>query len=395
MNSSQAPNKAVEPARNTAGLFPTPLDKRKPLDKGERARYIAPSSFSKLRCKWVHPGDILICRLADPIGRACIVPDEVGDCITAVDCTIYRPDPNKLHHRYAVHLLNSDDHLKKLNDSAGGSTRQRISRSALGSCLISIPDVSVQAVIATILDSIDNTIRQTEQMIEKLQRVKVGLLHSLLTCGLDENGEFRDPIRHPEQFKASQLGMIPKDWEIEPLSKRIVLISGQHIDARDCTDNPTHVPYLTGPADFPEGFIVVSKYTPTPKVMCQIGDILITVKGSGTGKTVVADGSYCISRQLMAVRADNCDEQFLDLLLQSFAESLRADATGLIPGIAREDLLSRNICFPSFSEQQRIAEFMGRFNHQVALESYCLNKIVKLKKGLMRDLLTGSVRVDG
>ncbi|WP_055664867.1 restriction endonuclease subunit S [Jannaschia seosinensis] len=38
-------------------------------------KYIFPESFNKLRCKEVHPGDVLICRLADPPGRACIVPD--------------------------------------------------------------------------------------------------------------------------------------------------------------------------------------------------------------------------------------------------------------------------------------------------------------------------------
>lgn len=258
---------------------------------------------------------------------------------------------------------------------------------------ITIPPFEEQRTIATILDSIDNAIVHTKQMIEKLQRVKVGLLHDLLTRGLDDNGELRDPVRHPEQFKDSPLGWMPLEWDVGALGSYILLISGQHIDAADCTNNPKHVPYLTGPADFPDGMIIISKYTSKPKVMCKAGDILITVKGSGTGKTVVACSDYCISRQLMAVRAGSCDQRFLSIVLESFTKSLRADATGLIPGIAREDLLSKVTGFPPIPEQQRIADILDKFDHNVNQEKSHLGKITKLKQGLMRDLLSGKVSV--
>ena len=44
--------------------------------------------------------------------------------------------------------------------------------------------------------------------------MKQGLLHDLLTRGIDDNGELRDPDRHPEQFKDSPLGRIPREWEV-------------------------------------------------------------------------------------------------------------------------------------------------------------------------------------
>ncbi|MEI6444995.1 MAG: hypothetical protein WCO29_18165 [Nostocales cyanobacterium ELA583] len=70
--------------------------------------------------------------------------------------------------------------------------------------------------IAEILDTIDEAIAQTSSIIAKLKQIKAGLLHDLLTRGLDENGELRD-AGHPEQFKDSPLGRIPKDWEIGKL----------------------------------------------------------------------------------------------------------------------------------------------------------------------------------
>ena len=73
--------------------------------------------------------------------------------------------------------------------------------------------------IAEILDTLDEAIRKTEQVIAKLQQMKQGLLHDLLTRGIDDNGELRDPERHPEQFKDSPLGRIPREWRVASISE--------------------------------------------------------------------------------------------------------------------------------------------------------------------------------
>ena len=59
----------------------------------------------------------------------------------------------------------------------------------------------------------DEAIAKTEAVIAKLKQVRAGLLHDLLTRGLDEHGQLRDPIAHPEQFQDSPLGRIPREWD--------------------------------------------------------------------------------------------------------------------------------------------------------------------------------------
>ncbi len=109
--------------------------------------------------------------------------------------------------------------------------RQRVERNAHGAIglvhvrkqdlekykLIVPMDGREQNSIATILDTLDNTIQQTQALIAKLKQVKAGMLHDLLTRGLDGNGELRDPLRHPEQFKESAVGRIPKEWILNSL----------------------------------------------------------------------------------------------------------------------------------------------------------------------------------
>lgn len=72
------------------------------LDKSER--FVSQETFRRLKCTEVFPGDILVSRMADPIGRACIVPKTGQKMITAVDCTIIRINENKHDKRYWLYL---------------------------------------------------------------------------------------------------------------------------------------------------------------------------------------------------------------------------------------------------------------------------------------------------
>jgi len=69
-----------------------------------------------------------------------------------------------------------------------------------------------QSRIAVVLGTVDVAIAKREAVIAKLRQVRAGLLHDLLTCGLDPSGQLRDSIAHPEQFQDSPLGRIPKKW---------------------------------------------------------------------------------------------------------------------------------------------------------------------------------------
>ena len=87
------------------------------------------------------------------------------------------------------------------------------------------PNRAEQSRIAAVLDTVDEAITKTETVIAKLKQVRAGLLHDLLTRGLDENGQLRDPIAHPEQFQDSPIGRIPREWELTRLGACSSLIT--------------------------------------------------------------------------------------------------------------------------------------------------------------------------
>jgi type I restriction enzyme S subunit len=187
------------------------------------------------------------------------------------------------------------------------------------------------------------------------------------------------------------IDLIPPGWVTTTIADDIDLISGQHIQASECSPDVDGTPYLTGPTDFPNGKIIVSKYTKMPKVMCNEGDILLTVKGSGTGKLTRADRQYCISRQLMALRPRSWDRDFIFQVLLASQARFENEASGLIPGLSREQILSTPLAVPSSSEQRKIAAILSSVDDTIEKTQAVIDQLEAIKRGLIGELLTRGI----
>ncbi len=181
---------------------------------------------------------------------------------------------------------------------------------------------------------------------------------------------------------------IPEGWRVRPLSEDVELVSGQHLLAEDWHEEPRGVPYLTGPADFPNGRVIISKYTERPKVMCREGDIVVTVKGSGCGRIARVFVNACISRQLMALRTQSWNSEFIFHVLSSSSLTLAEQASGLIPGLSREQLLKFTVQVPPLPEQKKIAAVLSSVDETIAKTESVIAQLQIVKKAMMEQLLT-------
>ena len=126
------------------------------LDKGERARFITEDTFERLNCTEVKANDILISRLPDPVGRACIIPEGLGKCITAVDCTIVRLRSRVIPEYFIAYTL-SPFYMMQVASRETGSTRKRISRKNLGKLIIPVPAIEAQERFAAMVRQSDKS----------------------------------------------------------------------------------------------------------------------------------------------------------------------------------------------------------------------------------------------
>ncbi|WP_410989603.1 restriction endonuclease subunit S [Bacillus cereus] len=367
----------------------------------ENKKYISEETFNSLKCKEVRTGDILICRLAAPIGRACIVPDISPKMITAVDVVVFRPQ-KKYCKEFINYALNFDNTLNRVASFASGSTRQRISRTNLGKLPLAIPNIAEQSKIAFILSSVDEAIEKTEAIIEQTEKVKKGLMQQLFTKGIGHT-----------KFKKADIGEIPFDWEVvgiidiaeneknavkpgpfgSSLKKEFYVKSGYKVYGQE----------QVIANDFTIGnyYIDDKKYEELNAFKVKPLDLLISLVGTFGKIAVVSERGFkpgIINPRLLKITFDKskANVHFFKYYMSSsaFYQQLEGMSQGGTMGVINSKILkSIHFPLPSLDEQQRIVDILTNIDQKLDIETRKREQLQILKKGLMQSLLTGRVRV--
>jgi hypothetical protein len=143
-----------------------------------------------------------------------------------VASTMAKLSPSKLFRpAYFFHIAKHAESY--LRAQTNGTGIPHVDRELLEAIKVFCPDFTEQQVVAVVLDALDITIQETEAIIAKLKAVKQGLLHDLLTRGIDANGELRpSQAEAPHLYKESPLGWIPKEWDASVVASEFDVDSG-------------------------------------------------------------------------------------------------------------------------------------------------------------------------
>lgn len=136
--------------------------------KNKSARFLTRQKCEELRCTYLKKGDILIARLPEPLGRACIFPLE-GEYITAVDIAILRIENIEVNNKYLLYLINSPAFRNVIKQYETGTTRKRISRRNLEKINFKLPSLEEQN---RIVDEIEKSFSQLDNGVETLKKTK-------------------------------------------------------------------------------------------------------------------------------------------------------------------------------------------------------------------------------
>ena len=137
------------------------------------ARFLTSEKATELRCTYLRKGDILIARMPDPLGRACVFPLG-GDqrFVTVVDVCVVRTDQEQVDRAYLCHVINFLGVRKQVEDFQTGTTRKRISRRNLATVQIPIAPIAEQRRIAA---KIDELFSDLDAGIESLKKARAQL----------------------------------------------------------------------------------------------------------------------------------------------------------------------------------------------------------------------------
>lgn len=133
-------------------------------------RYMNLSRAQQMGCTFLEPGDVLVARMPEPLGRACIFPGDPKPCVTAVDVCAIRPDPCVLSARWLMWALNAPATQAQMVRLQSGTTRKRISRRNLGTINLLIPPRPEQERIVAAIEEQVSRLDTAEQLLRSARR---------------------------------------------------------------------------------------------------------------------------------------------------------------------------------------------------------------------------------
>ena len=354
----------------------------------------------------LRPGDLLVCEGGE-VGRTAMWRGERQNVFFQKAIHRLRPRDGRVVPAYMLRFMRFAADRGIYTTLTSQSSIAHLTQEKLALLKVPLPPAEEQRRISEVLDTVDDVIQKTEQLIAKLKQMKQGLLHDLLTRGVDDTGELRDPERHPEQFKDSPLGRIPKTWATRVLKDITTTITdGTHQAVVVCSPGADTVPFLyvscvrEGVIDWTQASAINRRtYSAISRGRePRVGMILYTAVGSfGHAAVVDVDQDFAFQRHLACVFVNEklAAPAFVSAWLNSSAGRAHADAVAI--GNAQKTVtlgaLGRfPIPMPGLEEQTTIAAQLRALDARVATERRHLEKTQLLKRGLMEDLLTGRVR---
>lgn len=342
-------------------------------------------------------GDVIITKdseTPDDIGIPTLVDSAGSDLVCGYHLAMIRPAHNKIDPTFLAKQLSQPRIARYFGQQANGSTRYGMSITTIERLPIWLPFINQQRKIGEVARLLDASVDETSGVLAKLMQLRVGLIHDLLTRGIDGNGDIRDPIARPDLFKDSPIGSIPVNWEIATLVSRISLPEGQ-VDPRIRPYKdwilvaPDHIESFTGR--------LIDRKTASEqgaisgKYIFEENDVIYSkIRPYLCKATLAGERGLCSADMYPLRSADGVVPRFLLAIILGEKFTRFASAVSMrsgFPKINRTELAEYHLAWPPTDEQLEVARILDTIDkdqHALELE---LAKLHKLRKALMSDLL--------
>ncbi len=357
------------------------------------ARQTSIDAFNKLLTSKSKPikNDLLLTK-DGTLGRLALVEDEPV-CINQ-SVAVLRPNQRIVPNFFQL-LLESEYYQDQMLENAGGSTIKHIYITVVNKMLLGLPQSLVEEQkIAIALSDTDALISELEKLIEKKQAIKTATMQQLLT-GKTRLPEFA--LREddtPKAYKDSELGQIPEDWEVKKLGELVEITSGESPSKFNFVNDG--IPYFKVEQLNNGNFYAESTpYSVKLGKTILAGSLIFPKRGASilSNKIRILKVNACMDTNLMALTCSH--ELNPNYLLYSLSYSgldKVADTTS-IPQINNKHILPYKIFYPSVSEQIRISSILVDLENDIELSQQKIEKLRKIKLGMMQELLTGKTRL--
>ena len=271
------------------------------------------------------------------------------------------------------------------------TTQKNLNAEIVKNLKVPLPPLVEQQKIASILLTVDEAIQKTDKVIWKAEMLKRGLMQRLLTRGIGHT-----------RFKKTEIGEIPEEWDVVRLEEVCSIRKNRRISI---PDRVTVIPMEKIPEDgIYTAYLMRRKDDVKSGVYCRAGDILLAkiTPSFENGKQgivpeIPSDIAIATTEVFPIVCKNGVDSFFLFYnlkrpLIRNILASRMTGSTGR-QRVPMKVVERFQIALPQLPEQQKIASILSDVDDKIAKEKQRKQQLEQLKKGLMRVLLTGKVRV--
>jgi len=350
--------------------------------------------YSKHR---LEPGDLLFSNINSraEIGKTAIYRGE-QPLYHGMNLLRLRYDSNTFNPYFAYYIYDSpmaQDVFFRMSKAAVGQSS--INQSQMERLFLPTPPLPEQRKIATVLYTVDQAIEKIDKIIEQKERIRTGLMQDVFT------GADADSIK---SVRLSAVDTeIPEHWEVKAVGD----VSTQITDGAHLTPDRSEDGYLLLSArNVKNGYLDLSDVDYVPeeeyerliqKCNPQPGDILISCSGTvGRVCEVPEDLQFALVRSAALVKFDNSIlPSYAEKVLQSVGvqKQIKGYQTqSAQPNLFQGQIASLEIPIPTVEEQRDIAKKLGDVGNSIDSDQRYKSQLNRLKRGLMQDLLSGTVR---
>lgn len=374
--------------------------------RNKSSRFMNVNKATKLRCTYLEEGDILVARMPDPLGRACIFPKLAQPAVTVVDTCIIRLDRKYFSPKCYMHFINTPIKRAEIVSLKSGTTRQRITKTKLSQIKFHVPPLAEQKRIVAKIESTQEKVKAIESHASKAEELTEKYRESLFKKAFSGTlKNFNSSTNFWTELNSQIIRtqkLLKKSEKHFPLVESSKVLGWWEVPSHwykatwnHVTERITYgftkpvkkvesgIPVITaknvknGDIDF-ENCYYISKNefgSLSDKDKPRIGDILITKDGTiGRVAIVRSEVEFCINQSVAVVRLVSdvkLDINYLLFLLQSpeyqkiFDE--HAENSTTIKHLSITDLGTSPLPIPSIAEQKLIATTLEKAMVQINL----------------------------
>lgn len=301
-----------------------------------------------------------------------------------------KKDVNK---KYIKYILLSDIFKHYIHNYSTGTTIKNLGLKQMRKFKFPLPNIEEQEKIANILSSLDDKIELNNEMNKTLEEMAQSIYKRWFV-------DFEFPNEDGQPYKSSggemvesELGMIPKEWEIAQIDDISQVTMGVSPSSKTYNEDNIGLPLLNGAADFEGKLIKPSKFTSEPKKICKKGDMVFGVRAT-IGNIVFADKEYALGRGVASVEPnDKVFREFIYYSLDNSMENLINNASGSVfLNLKKADITDLKVCYSD--------EIVKKFNNisRVLIDKIVENdmesELLKQQRDiLLPKLVSGEIRI--